>query len=77
MSRSQFWKKVEACNHEWSDSYYASVSCGTPYCDGEDLHCVKCGVYKTTCGCGCYNELSGWPYGRRMAYERKKYGCRR
>lgn len=60
--KKNFWKKVEKCKHEnLSENYYESVYCGTPYCGGEETHCLDCGVYITKCGCGYCNGMSGWP----------------
>lgn len=56
----EFWDKVYKCKHEWSKNYYEDVGCDTPYCDGNEQHCVKCGVYESICKCGSCNGLSGW-----------------
>jgi len=59
---NKFWKKVIKCNHEnLSSDYYAPVYCGTPYCGGDEVHCLDCGVYISRCGCGFCNDVSGWP----------------
>lgn len=60
MKTSKFWDKVQRCQHEWNKDYYELVSCETPYCDGGEKHCTKCGVYFITCECGYCNGFSGW-----------------
>ena len=62
---NNFWKKVLTCKHEWDKNYHAYVMCSTPHCFGNEDKCKKCRVYKTTCGCGSNNGLSGWPDRRR------------
>jgi hypothetical protein len=61
---ANFWDKVDNCQHEFYDNYYKYIPCGTPYCGGKELHCKKCGVYISTCGCGSSDGLSGWSYKR-------------
>jgi hypothetical protein len=61
---SDFWDKVEKCNHENLSDYYKTVSCPTPYCYGYEYHCLDCGVYISKCGCGFNNGMSGWPQER-------------
>lgn len=70
----KFWEKVSKCKHEnLSPDYCETVSCGTPYCKGSEVHCLDCGVYITECGCGCCNGMSGWPESRWITYYRKKH----
>ena len=60
-----FWKSVEKCEHKnMSPGYFEYISCGTPYCSGQEEHCLDCGVYITSCGCGSNNGMSGWPVKR-------------
>lgn len=54
------WEKINNCEHEWTD-YYKTGPCDTPYCSYRELHCRKCGVYHTECGCGFENAMSGEP----------------
>jgi hypothetical protein len=64
---SKFWEKVEKCKHEnLYENYYVNIYCSTPYCDGEEVHCKDCGAYISTCGCGCNDGISGWPWKRIM-----------
>ncbi len=59
-----FQDRVGLCRHQWSDNYSVRISCGTPYCSGSETRCVKCRVFKSTCGCGSENGMSGWPHKR-------------
>jgi len=59
---SRFWERVHACEHEnISENYFQYISCSTPYCGGEEEHCLDCGVYITECKCGFCRGMSGWP----------------
>jgi len=70
---SSFWKKVDACKHEnKSPTYFEYISCGTPYCGGHEVRCADCGVYISECGCRSNDGMSGWPWGRWLALERKQ-----
>jgi len=61
----KFWERVNKCKHEnLSPNYSVLVCCPTPYCSGEEVHCLDCGAYSTKCGCGYMNTISGWPYRR-------------
>jgi len=68
-----FWEKVLQCSHKnlYLD-YFAYIHCSTPYCDGDEVHCKDCGVFISSCGCMCNNDMSGWSNARRIAYERSK-----
>jgi len=61
------WKRVNRCKHDWTD-YCKTGPCATPYCSYTELHCRKCGVYRTECGCEFENGMSGEP--RRVALRR-------
>jgi len=57
----RFWAKVVNCKHEnLSPNYSEPIYCSTPYCCGSEDHCLDCGVYISTCGCGYNNGMSGW-----------------
>ena len=67
-----FWTKVENCKHEnLSPNYYETIACRTPYYGGSEVHCLDCGVYISSCGCGFCNGMSGWP-NRRHRNKKKK-----
>jgi len=71
-----FWTKTLRCKHErLSSTYYESISCPTPYCSGEEVHCLECGAYISRCGCGFCNGISGWPNKRyrKMRLVKKPY----
>lgn len=69
----KFWDKVGKCSHKnLSVSYYVNLSCATPYCSGEEVRCLDCGVYISKCGCGYCNGMSGWPEAQWKAYYKKK-----
>ena len=56
-----FWNNVSHCKHDnLSPDYLVLIYCGTPYCGGQEEHCLDCGVYISSCGCGCNRGLSGW-----------------
>ena len=62
---SKFWDKVERCMHQnLSPHFLESIYCMTPYCDGDETHCMDCGVFIQKCGCGFNDGLSGWPVKR-------------
>lgn len=65
---SKFWQKVLTCHHEWSKHYSAYLRCNTPNCSGTESKCKKCGVYRSTCGCGGEEGLSGWPERRHQEH---------
>lgn len=68
------WKKVKKCKHtNFSLNYHRYIYCGTPYCAGSEDHCIDCGVFISTCGCGANNGTSGWPNIRWKRYNSKKY----
>jgi hypothetical protein len=70
---NKFWKKVVACSHKnLAPDYLIMISCPTPYCSGEEIHCLDCGVYIQKCGCGYSNGMSGWSHYRIVKAERKK-----
>ncbi len=69
----KFWDKVDKCKHEnLSPDYYEPIYCDTPYCGGDESHCLSCGVFIATCGCQSCNGLSGWPEKRWKKYYKKK-----
>jgi hypothetical protein len=75
---SKFWKKVLKCEHEHlSEDYCEIFRCGTPYCSGDEVHCLDCGVYISECGCGFENGMSGWSRNRHRTEERKRSERRR
>ena len=64
---NSFWARVDSCEHRDEDSspdYGPSINCMTPYCEGHEYHCLRCGVYISHCGCGSNNGMSGWPMRR-------------
>ena len=68
-----FWDKVEKCEHKnLSPDYCAYVRCSTPYCRGDEFHCLNCGAYITECGCHSCDGISGWPNSRWIKHQRKK-----
>ena len=72
------WNKVEKCKHKnLSPNYLDPIYCGTPYCEGDEVHCLDCGVFISTCGCGSWNGTSGWPNKRwNKLYKRKEVGSK-
>lgn len=66
------WKLVDECKHEWTD-YYEDGQCGTPYCKWTELHCRKCGVFVTTCGCHFMDQRDGWSQKRRTRHASKDH----
>lgn len=68
----KFWDKVDKCSHEnLSPDYYEGVPCWTPYCGGTEDHCLDCGVFISSCGCGFNNGMSGWSNKRWREKEKK------
>lgn len=69
----KFWDKVLKCKHEnLNPNYLQFIPCSTPYCSGNEVHCMDCGVYISECGCGYNNGMSGWPYQRHEVISRKR-----
>lgn len=67
---NSFWDKAEKCKHKNVYPDYAVTCCETLFCGGAEYHCKDCGVYFTTCRCGCNVGMSGWPRSRwRKHYE--------
>jgi hypothetical protein len=64
----EFWRRVEACPHDFTD-YSASGYCGgAEGCSGwSEDHCRKCGVYITSCPCGCSLEWNTTSHKQRAA----------
>jgi len=61
MNTNKFWNKVNKCKHErLSPNYLVTLNCETPYCNGQEVHCLDCGVYISKCSCGYNNVMSGW-----------------
>ena len=72
MSKS-FWDKAEDCQHEnLSENYFVGLYCETPYCYGQEYHCLDCGVYLSSCGCGYNRGESGWSAKRWKNHEKRK-----
>jgi hypothetical protein len=68
------WKKVKRCKHKnLSPDYLGHIYCDTPYCEGSEDHCLDCGVFISTCGCGSNNGMSGWPNVKWERYNSKKH----
>ena len=68
----KFWDKVHKCKHEnISPNYFDVINCPTPYCQGDEYHCLDCGVYITVCHCKYMNGMSGWP-DKRKKYEKRQ-----
>jgi hypothetical protein len=73
-----FWDKASVCKHENTyDCYTGYVYCSTPYCEAHEYHCKDCGVYITGCLCGASNGMSGWPYKKVRAHERRRANKKR
>ena len=69
----EFWDKVIKCEHKnLSPEYFAPIYCSTPYCNGEEYHCLDCGVYISDCLCRCNQGMSGWSHKRWKNYWSKK-----
>jgi len=78
MKADRFWRKVHRCKHEnMSPDYYEYIHCETPYCGGSEEHCLDCGVFIATCGCGSNNGLSGWSEKRHKKIRFKEFIKRR
>ena len=72
MSNTTFWNRVDRCSHAHiSPDYLVSVRCSTPYCDGQEIHCLDCGVFISECGCGAEDGMDGWSNARRAKQERQ------
>lgn len=72
---SKFWDKVDKCKHEdMSPDHFENIYCDTPYCGGQEEHCLDCGAYISSCGCGSNNGMSGWPEVRWRKIRSKKHG---
>jgi hypothetical protein len=66
---SCFWASVDACDHErLSKTYLVNLYCPTPYCRGQEIHCLDCGAYISSCGCGFLDAVSGWSSARWKKY---------
>jgi len=64
---SKFWDRVLKCPHTdemLSSNYFDPIYCATPYCDGDVVHCLNCGVFISKCRCGYNSGMSGWPPSR-------------
>lgn len=61
MNNKKFWDKVNKCKHNINPNYFITIKCGTPYCSGNEVHCLDCHAYIIECGCGFLNGMSGWP----------------
>ncbi len=66
MAKKQpFWNRVARCRHRnVSRDYLQVFTCGTPYCEGQETHCLDCGVFIGKCGCGNNDNMSGWSLAR-------------
>jgi len=75
MSKEHFWDKVRACKHDFNGDYCKYVGeCDTPYCGSiDELHCTKCGVFRSECRCGCNNGMSGWSAARWIRRNRRNH----
>jgi hypothetical protein len=72
---SRFWVSVDQCDHErMSQGYLVDLSCSTPYCRGREEHCLDCGAYISSCGCGHLDGVSGWSKARWTKYQRRRGG---
>lgn len=72
VGRNDFWSRVRKCKHEISPDYYVYVPCGSLFCNGGEVHCLKCGVYITHCDCFSCDGMSGWPTKRHQTEARKR-----
>jgi hypothetical protein len=77
VEQSEFWKKVDECQHELSPDYYVYIHCDTLFCSGREVHCLKCGVYISHCDCFSNDGMSGWPDKRHRTEARKRNERRR
>ena len=67
------WDKISRCDHKnLYPDYCATIHCSTPYCTGYEIHCKDCGAFISTCGCGAWDGVSGWPIARHITEARKK-----
>jgi len=72
-----FWDKVDNCDHKnLSPNYLRFVECSTPYCSGDEVHCLDCGVYISKCDCGANNGMSGWSDTRWEKHNARKKGIK-
>jgi hypothetical protein len=56
------YEKMSKCAHKNLDpDYSVGFVCSTPYCTGSEEHCLDCGAYLSSCGCGYENGLSDKP----------------
>ena len=70
---SKFWDRANKCSHiNLSPDYYIDLTCGTPYCSGEETHCLDCGGYIQKCGCGYLTGMSGWSWSRYKKFVKKR-----
>lgn len=70
---NRFWATVLKCQHKnLSPNYLELFRCGTPYCSGDEVHCLDCGAYISSCGCMSENGISGWPHSRYRTEVRKR-----
>ena len=67
-----FWDGVLDCSHDNLSDYSKMITCWTPYCSGNEYHCLDCGAYISECRCGCESGMSGWPEKRWNTYHSRK-----
>ena len=62
MKQDSFDARMMICEHkdEWLSEHYETVYCGTPYCDGDEVHCLKCRTFIVKCLCQSCSGESGW-----------------
>lgn len=69
----KFWYRAHRCKHQnLSPVYSETIRCGTPYCSGQEVHCLDCGAFITTCGCGFLTGMSGWSESRHHKQRQKR-----
>ena len=77
----RFWRRVNRCKHrdeDLSPNYLAIWSCGEAEgCHASESHCLKCGAYIGSCGCGNENGVSGWSHRRWLTENHRQRDARR
>lgn len=68
--QQRFFNQIHGCRHAHMDpDYFMGFKCSTPCCSGQEEHCLDCGAYISTCGCGCENGISDKPYWKKIKGE--------
>ena len=68
----KFKDRVKICKHErLSIKYHRFGSCSSANCTWNEVRCVDCGAYLTSCSCGVCNSIDGWSSTRRASIQKK------